>query len=472
MEQKQAITYQVDLFSDELNGKVIPHLESGEDVYGAASGKGLQAKGAGEQERALVSHLMAVVCSPDNFGWAFKQVKGNKGAAGIDGMLTGDFAGWYRTDGERLIESLLSGTYQPQAVRTVEIDKPNGGKRKLGIPTVTDRIIQQAIAQVLGLIYDPTFSESSYGFRPKRGAHDALRKASEYVQSGRRVVVDIDLKNFFDVVNHNRLMSRLSERIGDKVLLKLIRKYLQSGVMTDGIVSQRLEGTPQGSPLSPILSNIVLDELDKELERRGHKFVRYADDCNIYLHSQEAGVRVMERIGNFIETRLKLQINATKSKVCSCNQTKFLGYTISQGGNLLVAEQSLKRLKSKIRIITKRNRGKSLDFIIEEMNKLLRGWHTYFRVAKAKRLYKNLDGWIRRKLRCYRIKQFKRVITLVRFLRSRQIKEYQCWMTACSGKGLWRKSSYSVIHQAMDKKWFEEQGLYSLLSNDVRLKRL
>lgn len=342
----------------------------------------------------------------------------------------------------------------------------------MGIPTVTDRIIQQAIAQVLGLIYDPTFSESSYGFRPKRGAHDALRKASEYVQSGRRVVVDIDLKNFFDVVNHNRLMSRLSERIGDKVLLKLIRKYLQSGVMTDGIVSQRLEGTPQGSPLSPILSNIVLDELDKELERRGHKFVRYADDCNIYLHSQEAGVRVMERIGNFIETRLKLQINVTKSKVCSCDQTKFLGYTISQEGNLLVAEQSLKRLKSKIRIITKRNRGKSLDFIIEEMNKLLRGWHTYFRVAKAKRLYRNLDGWIRRKLRCYRIKQFKRVITLVRFLRSRQIKEYQCWMTACSGKGLWRKSSYSVIHQAMDNKWFEEQGLYSLLSNDVRLKRL
>ncbi len=471
MEQKQAIVYQVDLFS-ESNGKTIPPSEDCEVVYGAEAGKGRQSIGAGEQERALVSHLMALVCSSDNFSRAFKQVKRNKGAAGIDGMQTDEFAQWYRAEGENLIETLLSGRYQPQAVRTVEIDKPNGGKRKLGIPTVTDRIIQQAIAQVLTSIYDRTFSDSSYGFRPNRGAHDALVKASEYVQGGRKVVVDIDLKNFFDVVNHNRLMSRLSTKIADKTLLSLIRKYLQSGVMTGGVVSQRMEGTPQGSPLSPILSNIVLDELDKELERRGHKFVRYADDCNIYLHSQEAGVRVMERIGNFIETRLKLQINATKSQVCKCNQTKFLGYTISQEGNLLVAEQSLTRLKSKIRIITKRSRGRSLSQIIEETNKLLRGWHAYFRLAKAKRKYKELDAWIRRKLRCYKIKQLKRTITLVRFLRSRLIKEYQCWMTACSGKGLWRMSSYSVIHQAMDNSWFKEHGLYSLLSNDDRLKRL
>lgn len=467
MEQKQVIVYQTDLFSKGSIKNTIPPSEDCEAVRGAEAGKGLQAIGAGEQERALVSHLMAAVCSPENFSRAFKQVKGNKGAAGIDGMATGEFAGWYRIEGERLIEFLLTGTYHPQAVRTVVISKPNGGKRKLGIPTVTDRIIQQAIAQVLEKIYDPTFSDNSYGFRPKRGAHGALRKSAEYVEEGRSVVVDIDLKNFFDVVNHNRLMHRLSKRITDKTLLSLIRKYLQSGVMTGGVVSQRVEGTPQGSPLSPILSNIVLDELDKELERRGHKFVRYADDCNIYVRSQAAGDRVMESIGTFIETSLKLRINTLKSKVCRCDQTKFLGYTISQEGELLIAQQSIERLRDKIRIITRRNRGRSLDSIITEMNVVLRGWQNYFRLANAKRRYQALDKWIRRKLRCYRIKQFKRVITFVNFLRSRHVKEYQCWITAGSGKGLWRMSSSNSVHLAMNLKWFESLGLYSLLSNAV-----
>lgn len=472
MEQKQEIVYQGDLFYNESKRKAIPLSEDCEAVSGAEAGKVRQAIRAGEQERALVSQLMAVVCSPDNFSRAYKQVKQNKGAAGIDGMLTGEFASWYKREGTKLIESLLQGSYQPEAVRAVEIDKEGGGKRKLGIPTVRDRIIQQAIAQVLEKVYDHTFSESSYGFRPKRGAHQALKAASGYVQDGRRVAVDIDLKNFFDEVNHDRLMSRLSTRISDKPLLKLIRKCLQSGIMEGGITSQRLEGTPQGSPLSPILSNIVLDELDKELEGRGHKFVRYADDCNIYVHSQTAGVRVMERIGNFIETRLKLKINREKSKVCLSNQTRFLGYTISHEGYLLIAEQSLKRLKIKIRTITKRNRGRSMERVIEEVNTVLRGWQQYFKLARAGSHYKSLDRWIRRKLRCYKLKQFKRVITLVRFLRSRGVKESNCWITACSGKGLWRMSMAHSIHEAMNNEWFECIGLYSLKINEVRFKSL
>lgn len=472
MEQKQVLVYQGDLFYNESNRKTISPSEDCDTVSGAEAGKGRQAIRASEQERALIGQLMAVVCSPDNFSRAYKQVKQNKGAAGIDGMVTGEFAQWYKREGKKLIGLLLNGVYEPAAVRSVEITKAGGGKRKLGIPTVTDRIIQQAIAQVLERIYDHTFSESSYGFRPKRGAHQALKVASGHVQDGRRVVVDIDLKNFFDVVNHDRLMSRLSERIGDKTLLKLIRKYLQSGIMEDGIVSQRLEGTPQGSPLSPILSNIVLDELDKELEDRGHKFVRYADDCNIYVRSQEAGVRVMERIGNFIETKLKLRINREKSKVCLSNETKFPGYTISLGGNLLIAEQSLKRLKVKIRTITKRNRGRSLERVVEEVNTTLRGWQQYFKLAKAASHYQSLDGWIRRKLRCYKLKQFKRIFALVRFLRSRGIREFNCWITAGSGKGLWRMSMAHSIHEAMSTEWFESIGLYSLKINAARFKSL
>ncbi|SDC80956.1 group II intron reverse transcriptase/maturase, partial [Williamwhitmania taraxaci] len=270
---------------------------------------------------------MQVVCSHDNIRRAYKQVKQNKGVAGVDQMPVGAFAVWYAKEGEYLLKRLLAGTYQPQAVKLAEIPKQSGGKRKLGIPTVTDRIIQQAISQVLGPIYERKFSYHSYGFRPNRSAHKALAKASGYVEAGRTIVVDLDLKTFFDVVNHDRLMYRLSETIGDKTLLRLIRRYLQSGVMTDGVISQRTEGTPQGSPLSPLLSNIVLDELDTELERRGHNFVRYADDCNLFVRSQAAGERVMQSVSDFIENKLKLIVNNAKSKVCYRNQTKFLGYT-------------------------------------------------------------------------------------------------------------------------------------------------
>ncbi|MBC8393404.1 MAG: group II intron reverse transcriptase/maturase [Deltaproteobacteria bacterium] len=415
---------------------------------------------------------MQVVCSHDNIKRAYKQVKQNKGVAGIDNMPVYEFASWFVKEGDNLLEALQRGNYQPQAVKLAEIPKPNGGKRKLGIPTVTDRIIQQAIAQVLSPIYEQQFSDHSYGFRPNRNAHQALKKASEYVESGNKVVVDLDLKNFFDVVNHNRLMHRLTETIGDKTLLKLIRKYLQSGIMIDGAVSQRTEGTPQGSPLSPLLSNIVLDELDKELEVRGHKFVRYADDCNIFVRSQAAGERVIQSVSNFIEDKLKLQVNPEKSQVCSSNQTKFLGYTIQRDGNLSIAAKSLERMKDKIRKITKRNRGQSFYQIINELTPVLRGWLQYFQYARCHKLLQNLDAWIRRKLRCYRIKQCKRTLTLQRFLVSLGVEKWQSWILALSGIGYWRKSSCPQSQQAMGIRWFEEQGLYNLTLNYERLNNL
>ena len=471
MERQQGIVYQLDLFQ-QAKEEVIRPSHNRDTVSEADDRKELQVKGAGEQKRALATNLMQVVCSHDNIKRAYKQVKQNKGVAGIDNMPVYEFAAWFVKEGENLLEALQTGNYQPQAVKLAEIPKPNGGIRKLGIPTVTDRIIQQAIAQVLSPIYEQQFSDHSYGFRPNRSAHQALKKASEYVESGNKVVVDLDLKNFFDVVNHNRLMHRLTETIGDKPLLRLIRKYLQSGIMTDGAVSQRTEGTPQGSPLSPLLSNIVLDELDKELEGRGHKFVRYADDCNIFVRSQAAGERVMQSISNFIEDKLKLQVNPEKSQVCPSNQTKFLGYTIQWDGNLSIAAKSLERMKDKIRKITKRNRGRSFDQIINELLPVLRGWLQYFQYARCQKLLIHLDAWIRRKLRCYRIKQCKRTITLQRFLESLDVAKWQSWILALSGIGYWRKSNCPQSQQAMGNRWFDEQGLYNLTLNYERLTNL
>lgn len=471
MKQQQAIVYQLDLFSQTKEEAILPS-ENCETVCGAEARKELQVKGAGEQKRALAEKLMQVICRHENIRRAYKQVKQNKGVAGIDKMPVEKFAKWFTAEGEKLTESLLNGTYQPQAAKFVEIRKPDGGMRKLGIPTVTDRIIQQAIAQVLSPIYEQQFSENSYGFRPKRNAHQALKQSSGYVELGYETVVDLDLKTFFDVVNHDRLMHRLTETIGDKTLLKLIRRYLQSGIMKDGIVSQRTEGTPQGSPLSPLLSNIVLDELDKELAKRGHKFVRYADDCNIFVRSQSAGERVMRSVSNFIENKLKLKVNTEKSKVCRSKETKFLGYTVQTGGILTIADKSLIRLKEKIRKITKRNRGRSLEQIISELNTVLRGWFQYFQHARCHKTVQNLDSWIRRKLRCYRIKQCKRTITLQRFLEGLGVEKWQSWILALSGKGYWRKSSCPQANQAMGNLWFEKQGLFSLALNYERLNNL
>lgn len=468
MAQQQDITYQYDLFN-QTGQDVIRPFATGEAVSGTESTKALQIKEAGGQERALTHDLMGAILCHSNIKQAYKQVKQNKGVAGIDQMPVGEFAVWYAANGEILLSQLHNGTYEPQGVKQVEIPKPNGGKRKLGIPTVTDRIIQQAIAQVLSPIYERKFSDHSYGFRPNRSAHQALKKGSEYVEQGRKIVVDMDLKTFFDVVNHDRLMYRLSTTIGDKTLLGLIRKYLQSGIMVDGVVSQRTEGTPQGSPLSPLLSNIILDELDEELERRGHKFVRYADDCNIYVRSQVAGERVMESVSNFIENKLKLIVNREKSQVCEVNQTKFLGYTIQKDGNLSIAIKSVERFKEKVRNITKRNRGVKFEQVIAELIPVMRGWLNYFHKARCKSLLKNLDSWIRRKLRCYRLKQCKRTITLQQFLKSRGVDTWQTWILALSGKGHWRKSGCPQVQQALSNKWFDEVGLYNLTLNYEKL---
>jgi len=464
MKHQQGIGYQLDVFTEQEQ-KLIRQSEERAGVSQAKAGMEKQVKGAGQQGRALTESLMPIICSTQNIKAAYQQVNRNKGEAGIDQMPIGGFAPWFKEKGETLITELMMGNYQPNGVKQVEIPKLSGGMRKLGIPTVTDRIIQQAIAQVLSPIYEQKFSEFSYGFRPKRSAHQALKQASEYVKEGKTTVVDMDMKSFFDEVNHDKLMYKLSLTIEDKVLLRLIRKYLRSGVLAGGIIQQRQKGTPQGSPLSPLLSNIVLDELDKELERRGHSFVRYADDFSIFVSSQKAGERVKESISSFITEKLKLKINEQKSVVCQSHQTKFLGYTLYREGNLGIAKSSLKRFKAKIREITKRNRGRSFAQIVAELNLFLRGWMQYFRLSRSQSLLRNLDAWIRRKLRCYRIKQSKRTISLKRLLHSLGVPNWQSWIIALSGKGLWRKSGSPQVHQAFNLKWFEKQGLYNLTQN-------
>lgn len=464
MERQQEIAYQLDLFSEQRRNVISPS-ENCEDVHRAKAGQAKQLSKEGRQGRALTEELMTIICSSANLKQAHKHVKRNKGVAGVDQMPTGKFAEWFIAKGELLIKDLLQGNYQPQAVKQVEIPKAKGGYRQLGIPTVTDRIIQQAIAQVISPIYEREFSARSYGFRPRRNVQMALRQASEYVAEGRDVVVDMDMKSFFDEVNHDRLMYRLSTKIRDKTLLKLIRRYLRSGILSGGLLSQRTKGTPQGSPLSPLLSNIVLDELDKELEKRGHCFVRYADDFSIYVRSQKAGERVKKSISTFISDKLKLKVNEQKSDVCEVDKTVLLGHTILKDGNLIVAKENVERLKTSIRKITKRNRGVSFEQIISELNPKLRGWFEYFKRTKSKGLFRELDAWIRRKLRCYRIKQTKRVIGLVRFLKKQGVETYQSWIIALSGKGWWRKSSAPQLHQAMNNSWFREHNLFNLSLN-------
>jgi RNA-directed DNA polymerase len=327
---------------------------------------------------------------------AYKRVKANKGSAGVDGMTVDDLFDWIAEHKESLIESLKAGTYKPSPVLGVEIPKPGKNKevRLLGIPCVVDRLVQQAILQVLEPMFDSTFSESSYGFRSDRSAHQALLKAREYVQEGYGIVVDIDVEKFFDRVNHDKLMFRLSKRISDKKLLKIIRRFLEAGMMKQGICVERVEGLSQGGPLSPLMSNLVLDELDKELERRGHKFCRYADDCNIYVKSLRAGERVLQSVKDFLANRLKLKVNETKSACASVEERQFLGYQLLKEGKLVVAEHSLKRIQDKVRRITRRNRGSSLETVIFELNQALRGWGNYFRLTEWPPQFKGLDGYI------------------------------------------------------------------------------
>ncbi len=391
---------QMDLFDEALKA-ALRHDVPGEGGTGSGTSEERQATTAWDQNRALTQHLMEKVASSANLNQAYKRVKANGGAPGVDGMTVADLRPWIADNRERLIASLLDGSYRPQSVRGKEIPKPGGkGVRKLGIPTVVDRLVQQAFLQVLEPILDPTFSASSFGFRPGRGAHDALHQAREYVADGYTVVVDFDLEKFFDRVNHDILMSRLARRIGDKRMLGIIRRFLQAGMMTDGAVIERHEGTPQGGPLSPILANLLLDDLDKELERRGHRFCRYADDSNVYVRSLAAGERVMASVTTFLEGRLRLKVNREKSAVAPVGERQFLGHRLSPEGNLGIAPKSLDRAKEHLRKITRRNRGIPLTRMIDEVNAFTTGWVTYFRHARSKDALRHLDGWLRRKLRC------------------------------------------------------------------------
>lgn len=413
-------------------------------------------------DRHLTTNLMEKICSLSNLRRAYKQVKRNKGSAGVDGMTVDEMHEYFKTHVEALREALLSGNYRPQSVLGVNIPKPGGGERQLGIPTVIDRVIQQAISQVLEPIYEAEFSDSSYGFRPKRSAHDALKVASSYVEQGYVWVVDLDVEKYFDRVNHDILMSKLSKRIGDKSLLRLIRRYLKADMMQDGLSAKRQAGVPQGSPLSPLLSNIMLDELDKEMEKRGHKYVRYADDCNIYVKSARAGHRVMSSVIQFLGKRLRLRVNTTKSAVALVNKRKFLGYRLQTDGRLSVAPESLRRLKDKLREQTQRNRGRSFEQVVKEVNQTLRGWLGYFCLSSFKSTMSDLDGWIRRKLRCYRLKQRKKYWSIVTWLMNLGVKERDARNIGSSGKGWWRLAMTPALHRALNKEWFSNQGLYSL----------
>jgi group II intron reverse transcriptase/maturase len=416
-----------------------------------------------ERQRTLTENLLERIVDYGNLMRAYKQVANNDGSGGIDGMEREELRQWLGKHINTLRATLLIEKYEVSAVRKVEIQKPDGGKRILGIPTVKDRLIQQAIHQELSRYYEPVFSESSYGFRPGRSAHQAIEQASKYIQEGKEWVVDIDLEKFFDKINHDRLMQRLSKGIGDKKLLRLINAYLKAGMMDDGLIEQRVSGTPQGGPLSPLLSNIVLDELDKELESRGHSFCRYADDCNIYVRSRKAGERIMTSIVVFIEKKLKLKVNNAKSGVRHCSNVKFLGYTLLPEGGIRVADKSIDRLKDRIREITRRNRGVKFEEVIRELNATIIGWTNYFRLANTwLTTFRELDGWIRRKLRCYRLKQCGRRYTIFKLLRSLNIPDSKCWNVVMYSQGWWQMSKKNAVGLAMNLNWFAQLGLQSL----------
>ena len=418
--------------------------------------------------------LMQAAVSRENMTAALLRVEANNGCAGADEMPAEALRAYLHEHWPRVKEELLAGRYVPSPVLGVQIPKPGGeGVRQLGIPTVTDRLIQQALHQVLCPIFDPGFSESSYGFRPGRSAHQAVLEARAYVASGRRWVVDMDLEKFFDRVNHDVLMARVARKVTDKRVLGLIRRYLQAGMMDGGVVSPREAGTPQGGPLSPLLSNILLDDLDKELERRGHAFCRYADDCNIYVHSRRAGRRVLASITRFLGKRLKLTVNREKSGVDRPWKRKFLGYSMTVGRQprLKPAAASIDRLKNKLRELLRRGRGRSLSRVIEQLTPILRGWINYFGLADVKGIFQQLDAWLRRKLRCILWRQWKRPRTRAKNLMKRGLAEIRAWKSAYNGRGPWWNAGASHMNEAFPKTYFDRCGLISLYDQLQRLRR-
>jgi len=410
--------------------------------------------------------LMEQVVEYENMLAALRRVQRNKGAAGMDEMSVGELTPYLKSHWKGIREELLSDTYKPKPVRRVEIPKPDGGERLLGIPTVLDRLIQQALLQVLTPVFDPEFSEHSYGFRPGRSAHQAVEAARKYVEEGYRHTVDIDLEKFFDRVNHDMLMARVARKVKDKRVLRLIRGYLQAGVMVDGVCIDTEEGTPQGGPLSPLLANIMLDDLDKELEKRGHKFCRYADDCNIYVKTPRAGERVMASVREFVEKKLKLRVNEKKSRMDRPWKLKFLGltFTPNKKPRIRIAPKALERFRERIREITGRSRGISMGRRLGELNTYLRGWIGYFRLADTESVIEGLDKWIRRRLRACMLKQWKRPKTKYRNLVTLGVDQEEARKIAGSRKGYWHLSRTPAVNQALDSDYWHRQGLLSLVA--------
>ncbi|MEE9184393.1 MAG: group II intron reverse transcriptase/maturase [Acidimicrobiia bacterium] len=413
---------------------------------------------------AMTDRLMEEVCERGNAEKALRRVRSNRGSPGVDGMTVEELPGYLREHWPGIREQLLSGTYRPQPVKRVEIPKPGGGVRRLGVPTAADRFIQQAVLQVLQKYWDRTFSEHSYGFRPGRSAHQAVAQAQQYIAAGSPYVVDIDLEKFFDRVNHDMLMGRVAKRVTDKRLRKLIRAFLNAGVMENGLVSPTDEGTPQGGPLSPLLSNLVLDSLDRELEKRGHRFVRYADDCNIYVRSERAGQRVMESVSGFIARKLKLQVNRAKSAVARAGQRKFLGFRFTNGRKpkRRIAPEALQGFKKRVRVLTRRTRVVSLEQMVKVLSRYLKGWRNYFAFCETPSVLRRLDSWIRRRLRCAIWKQWKRGRTRFRRLRRRGVGKDLAAQTAGSAHGPWCLSRSPALSFALPDAYFHSLGLSRL----------
>jgi len=439
-------------FAEEWRGEAPNGL--GEGTESLAVKRGTESPAIGEQ-------LMEEVCERENCRQALARVKANKGSAGVDGMAVQQLPEHLKQHWPVIREQLLSGTYKPQPVKRVEIPKPDGGIRKLGIPTVLDRLIQQAVMQVLQRRWDRTFSEHSYGFRPGRSAHQAVEQAQKYIAEGYRWVVDLDLEKFFDRVNHDRLMAKIAERVGDKRMLKLIRAFLMAGVLEEGLVKPVDEGTPQGGPLSPLLSNIVLDEFDQELERRGLRFARYADDSNIYVRSKRAGERVMESVTRFIATKLKLKVNELKSAVARPWERKFLGLSFTNGlkPKRRIAPKAVDRFKERVRELTSRTRGVSMERMAEELTRYLRGWLGYFGKCETPSVLERLERWFRRRLRSAIWKQWKRGSARFAELRKRGVGKDLAAQTAGSAHGPWRLADSPGLHLALPNAYFDSLGI-------------